>query len=312
MNREEWLKKLQSSNAPLKYPEIDAKIRQHIKDKGNIVSVEGAFGDTFRNMAYVEEYIKTDKGIQTKFYGCSILFKGDLKRETIDSVATNKRVLIATIELVLKYKYQLIIGLFFWKTILRNLVDWYIQIFEVDLGKKTYVNLDDFSSLSREIIRVGIECAEKIPLNKYPLSRYDSREYRVDVKRLFWCLGTIIQSDFAYYWRIQDFLSNFQKTKNIRKEMNRLFNLAIERENQIKEKIIILKRFIMLILLFPPFRKMVEIYFNKLDMNRIKPDEEDLYWAGRRQGYNFGGISYKDRLEEIEWIDKENGHIIIQ
>ena len=68
----------------------------------------------------------------------------------------------------------------------------------------------------------------------------------------------------------------------------------------------------MLILLFPPFRKMVEIYFNKLDMNRIKPDEEDLYWAGRRQGYNFGGISYKDRLEEIEWIDKENGHIIIQ
>src|SRR3989304_9850946 len=95
MNREEWLKKLQSSNAPLKYPEIDAKIRQHIKDKGNIVSVEGAFGDTFRNMAYVEEYIKTDKGIQTKFYGCSILFKGDLKRETIDSVATNKRVLIA-------------------------------------------------------------------------------------------------------------------------------------------------------------------------------------------------------------------------
>src|SRR3990167_11504332 len=105
MNRELWLAKLQSNNSPSKYPELDEKIRQHIKEKGSIVSVEGVFGDTFRNMAYVEEYIKTDKGIQTKFYGCSVLFKGDLKRETIDGVATVKRVIIATVELALKYKF---------------------------------------------------------------------------------------------------------------------------------------------------------------------------------------------------------------
>lgn len=312
MNKEEWLKKLQSSNTPSKYPEIDEQIKQHIKEKGSIVGVEGAFGDTFRNLAYVEEYIKTDKGIQTKFYGCSVLFKGDLKRETIDTVATIKRMLIAGVELALKYKYTLIIRfLFSYKKALRNLVDWFIQIYEVDLGHKSYKNLDDFSLPPREIVRAGIKLAEEISLEKYSLSRYNNREYREDVKRLFWCLGMIIQSDFAYYWRVQDLLSNYKKNDNIRKELGRLFDLAIERENQIKEKFIILKRFAMLVLLLPPIKKLATKYFNELDIDKIQPDEEDLYWAGRRQGYDFGGVSYKIRMEESLKIDKERGHIII-
>lgn len=311
MNRIDWLSKLQNNNIPPKYPELDAKICQHIKEKGSIVSVEGAFGDTFRNLGFVEEYIKTDKGIQTKFYGCSILFKGDLRREVIDGVATVKRVMMASAELALKYKFSLIRFLFSYKKALRNFVDWFIQIYEADLGQKSYKNLNDFAPVPRELIRAGLKLAEEIPLGKYPLSRWGPREYRIDVKRLFWCVGTIIQSDFAYYWRVQDPLSNFQKTNDIRKEIGRLFNLAIERENQIKEKFIILKRAAMIILLFPPIKRLAIKYFNELNIDKIQPDEEDVYWSGRRAGYNFGGISYEEKIKEIERIDKEKGNVII-
>src|SRR3990167_9556685 len=175
MNREEWLKKLESKNTPSPLNDgqkvIDAMIREHIKTHGKITYVEGPFNDQVKNLGFIQEQVKTEKGIQTKFYGCSYLFKVDLKRETIDSVALTKRVLMSTIEQVLWGKM-----LFF---SFKAFIYWFVRIYEADLQNKTYKNLSDFSPLPRELISAGMKCLEKIR----------SEEYRAKVNKFLWAIG---------------------------------------------------------------------------------------------------------------------------
>jgi hypothetical protein len=257
--------------------------------------VDGVFGDTYRNLGFVEEYLKTDKGIQTKFYGCSFLFKGDIKRETVDSVAALKRVLMATVEHLLKGK------MFFVST--KAFVYWFVRNYEADLEIKTYTSLSDFAPVPREMISVGIRLANHVK----------NQEYRGKIIKFIWALGTFIQNDFAYYWRVQDPLCELDKeslNENPRKEILRLFDLAIARDNQISEKVRLLKKLASILLLIPRYKKIAKDYFNGLDIEKIKPDREDIYFMGRRQGYNFGGLSYKDRIEGVKETDKEEGNVI--
>ena len=319
--RQAWVKKHQSDKGTFTNPsltpeqiELDRKIREHIKTKGSIDWVQGPFGTTFRNIGYVEEYVSTEKGLATKFYGCKVLFKGKLDRETIDAVATVKRTFIATSRIILKYKYVLVPIIPLWGGLLRDAVDWAVQIFEVDLGKKAPINLKDFSPFPRELIKAGMKLAESIPLGVYKRGTFNDREYRVEVKRLFWCLGTVLQSDFAYYWRAQDPLSNLNKQSLIRnpaKEMNRLFDLAISREHQIPDKIEIIRKITLLAMKIPHVRDLLVRYLIELNLREIQPDRDDYYWAGRRDAYDFGGVPYTKSMKKVDQMDKEMGNVIL-
>ena len=318
VNRNDWLNTLKSDiEKTSKQQWFEEKISRHIKEKGFIIKVDGVFGDTFPNFGYVEEYLETDKGIQIKFYGCSIFYNGDLKRETIDSVATTKRAMMVIAAIILKFRFFLVFYLLFYKKLVRDFIFKFAEIYEADLRQKAYKSLSDFSPVPREIIRAGMELTKEIPL-EYPLNEYgevSEIDYRMKVEYLFWCLGTIIQNDTAYYWRVQDPLSNLNKgalKRNPKKEIARLFDLAIERENQIKDKIHFLKKFFMLLLWFPPAKRLALKYLLELDIDKIQPNEDDLYWASRRDGYNFMGLSVAQRSSNIEAIDKEKGHLILR
>ncbi len=310
--------------------ELRVQISAHIKEHGSIDLVEGAFGDDSQNIGYVEKYIHTDKGISIKFYGCSFLYKGTANRELLDSVSTVKRTLMATVGLFSKYWFLILpsipVLLLFLKTSIKAFCFWFAQIYEVDLKKKTYKYLSEFSPTPRELIRVGLLMANKIPLEdanekdfKENYSKefegIDSQEFRIRVRRVVWCLGSFIQVDSAYYWRVQDPLSLLNKfclLENPRKEILRLFDIAILRENQIKSKLVMIKNLFSLLLLVPSIKKIASEYLNMLNYKEITPDRDDFYFASRRQGYDFGGISHKDRKEIWSKVDRELGHIIIQ
>jgi len=320
--KKEFLNNLKSDTSTSRYQALRSKISEHIKKNGSIEWVDGVFGDTFRNMGFVEDYIQTEKGICSKFYGCSCLFKGRLNREAIDSGATMKRVLMATIKLVFKHKFSV----FFWalihrKKAIRDFVEWFIDIYEADYKKKVYKSINEFSSFPQELVKSGLKIAQSISLEypnviseDYPKGKIDGREYRVKVEDLFYCLGSFFQNDFAYGSRGQDVLSNLNKEAllmNPRKEIIRLFDLALSRENQIKDKIILIKKIVMVALLFPLVKRLAISYLLELDLDKIKPDEADRYFLGRRESYNFGGKTYQGRKEETDRIDKENGNVII-
>ena len=57
-------------------------------------------------------------------------------------------------------------------------------------------------------------------------------------------------------------------------------------------------------------REFVVEFLCELDMEEVKLDEADWYFCLRRDGYDFGGIPIKERLEERKRLDKEKGHNI--
>lgn len=293
-------------------------VREHIRKNGKIDEVHGVFGDVIENIGFVEKY-ENKNGWKTKFYGVSVPYHGIAKSDVIDSMATVKRVLMVTAKYALKYKYFLIFLLPFWRKSVKEFLLWFTEIYDVDLRKKTWTYLDEFSPFPRELIRAGVKLSEKIPLT-YPKEdgvwnkdggNIDRREFRFKVQEIFWCIGTFIQFDSAYYWRVQDPLSNLNKNNDTRKEIIRLFDLALEREQDIKGKILMLKKVASLLLLFPPFKSMVRDYLQELDVDKLQPDESDVYFAGRRQCYNFQGKPLEVRRKEAEDLDKSLGNVII-
>ena len=303
---------------------LDEQIREHIQREGKIREVEGVFGDTFKNTGFVSNDFKDEKGIQMTFYGCSFAQKGDLRKETIDSTTITKRAFIVIADIFLKFKFSVLFSLIFsFKKTIKYIIYQLFSIYRADLWLKTYKQLSDFAPFPRELIRAGLKLAQNIPLEyeKYPIVenkpdifKIDYREFRLHIESLFWCLGTFFQNDTAYYYRGQDPLNNLNKESLLidpRKEINRLFDLAIEREQHIKEKFRLLKK-LTIFLLIPSIKNMVVEYLLELDLEQIKPDKADIYFNARKHGYNFRGESYGMRSKRADLQDKELGHCIFK
>ena len=262
-------------------------------------------------------------GQVTEFYGVSYLYKGTLFGDTLSSVAVTKRTLMASAELLLKYWFFLSpLALIFWKTSVKAFVYWFAQIYEADLKQKTYKYLSEFSPVPREVIRAGLKLADKIPIkakffedmwDRKEFESEDSQEYRIRVRRIIWCIGTFIQSDSAYYKRVQDALSNLNKLwlNNSRQEILRLFDLVLSREKTISDKVRKLMKLVSILLLFPPFLKIARSYLYELEPKEFEPDDSDRYYNSRVQGYDFEGKPYAERKEWADKKDKELGHTII-
>src|SRR3990167_3213842 len=138
------------------------KKRQAIFEKtGETISVISAFGDSFNNKGIVEEYLITDKGRQTKYLGCSYPFKGMPKTAVVDSVANVKSTIIESLAFALKYKFLFIFLIPLYKKFLKDAVIWLTNIYSKDLEKKTYNRLEDFSPVTKELLRVGINQAKR-------------------------------------------------------------------------------------------------------------------------------------------------------
>src|SRR3990167_44465 len=108
--------------------------------------------------------------------------------------------------------------LIFYKQAFKAFIYWFARIYEKDLKQKTLTNINQFSPLTKELIRAGFKLADKIPISpKSDVSfldegiwhegEKDDWEYRVRVRRFVWAIATFIQADSAYYWRVQDPLS---------------------------------------------------------------------------------------------------------
>ncbi len=328
-------------------PEIDiqGQIRKVISEKGKIEYAEGIFGDVNQNLAYFSEKTHTEKGQCYRILGCSYLYPNTLLGPVHDACTSLKRTLMATLRFVFKCWWIFSpLALIFYKPIVRAFVYWFADIYESDLKQKTYKFLSEFAPTPREMIRAGLVLADRIPLKglvdnfekqygqQYTAIRLEyanngddwdrkefegiaTQEYRTRVRRFVWGIGTFIQSDSAYRLRSQDGLSNLNKVslkENPRKEILRLFDLVMSRENTIRHKVGQLRKLASALLLFPPILKIAYDYFNELDVSQFQPDEADRYFVARIQGYNFEGKGIEERRAWADEIDLEKGHTILK
>jgi hypothetical protein len=126
-----------------------------------------------------------------------------------------------------------------------------------------------------------------------------------------------VEYDSAYRWRFQDTLSNLNKgefLKNPVKEITRLLDLLISRENEvsedvgsIKNKWKMIKSFLKIAYWYLKIfdrkllKKICQIVSN-INLEEIKLSVEDIYWANKNQSYNSRGLSWEARQEEYNKV----------
>lgn len=306
-------------------PEIDPvrkefieRLHRDIKEKGKIMLIASIFGDIEWCDAYLEEIIRPPEGgTFMKLYGCSYLYKGYPDKETVERVDLIKRVFMASVRLLNKSPFRYFVSimfLLFRKRVIKNLIYWFVNIFEQYLGK-IQLPLKEFNVFPRELIRVGLKLAEDVSdePSKFPDA---GQTYRDRIQRLVYCFAMIMEYDNAYRWRVQDILGNLDKDnlkKNPTKEIKRLFNIFIERDFGIQDRIILIRKIVLFLLYVnKKFRTLATQFLMELDIDKVKLDEADFYFCLMRKSYNYRGLNFSSRMKIKDSIDKERGHIIIR
>ena len=285
------------SDIPQKTPQqefFEGKISEHIKKYGSIKLDENVFGDDFNCGGYEECVIKPeDGGTFTKFYGCSILLKGEIDNETIDKLAVVKRSIVATLSLVSSFPFILFVPfLILWKEcVLKESIRWIVRIYRADLIKKQLPHIR-FNRMEREVIRVFGVFARNVK-DEY---------YKNEIIDLGYLVAMVLQFDSAYRFPFQDAFN-----KDIRLFMRTL----LERENGIRIKWVWIDRILKIVLLSPKIRRFVNEFLGEFNEKEIRLDEADWYYCLRRHRYNYGGLTYEERMKIKDSIDKQKGHDVL-
>ena len=112
----------------------------------------------------------------------------------------------------------------------------------------------------------------------------------------------IIEYDNAYRLRFIDIASEINKDsliKSPKKEVFRLLSVAMIRDRAIRNKLQAIKRALYLVLSIPSIKKAIVYAVKNIDVNNMKYDNIDKYWACLRTDYDFMGLSNEDRRSLI-------------
>ena len=116
------------------------------------------------------------------------------------------------------------------------------------------------------------------------------------------------ESDCAYRYRYQDFLGELNKEnlkKNPTKEIKRLVGILYQRElAKEKELYGLIKKVLPFLLLVPSIKKKIITFLERLDVDKVKLSEEDIFWTNRYVDYDFRGLTKEERQKEN--LDKYN------
>jgi len=282
--------------------EYDKRYFQIIKERGFIVPVLGVFSELVPNESHIEEQkVESPNGFLTKFIGCDYRYKVNTNRELHFDATALKGAYMESLKFVLKHKI-LIPFLYLWRW---DVIKWAYWLYHKRMENTTPL-ITHFSPMCRELIRAGKKLAERIPLVGT----------RVIMQRRFWVESLItafvafIQSSSTYYVHAQDMLCNLHGG-DARKEWVRVLELGLTRSHSAKDRIESIVKAVRLAMMFPAIRRIAQDFLDELDMSQFNYDEEDLYFAYRKEHYDTGGLPYNERREYVQRADKEHNHCIL-
>jgi hypothetical protein len=117
------------------------------------------------------------------------------------------------------------------------------------------------------------------------IEKEDSKEILAKIRDLT-CMT--LEFDDAYRYRFQDILSEVnieQLKKDPVKELNRLLDILISRDESLKEKWQMVQKFVHLIRFKKDLRVFITRFIDELNMDEIRMDELDLYHCETKQAY---------------------------
>lgn len=217
-------------------------------------------------------------GTFTYLVGMKYPYEGYSDYIVVGQNATVKRAVIST--------FRLFYGI--WLHPINTSINWLAEIYEAEY-EKYQIEETRLSKSSREILRV--------------LKSFAKNERHI---KAVWCIVMFWELDFAYRYRGQDILSELNKDNlsNVKKEIERLFKIGMDREVKgLEVKWKIFRKALSIALLFPKVKKAARKFLFEINLEEIKPSINDLYYMSRYTDYNFAGLPYKIRKE---WKKQED------
>jgi hypothetical protein len=272
---------------------LERAIHDHIAKHGSIRPVEGVFGDAKPNKAYVQE--DSVDGSGNLFYGCPYRFPYETRNEQMGAIAGMKRMVAEDINLAYRMRYLAPLLLPF----LNPIGKWYLKrlarIFHADLWSRT-ARMGDYPPFQKAILLAGVQCTS-------------GEDDLIVLYGLVAFLG-----DIAYGSVAQDGLnvlkSNLGNGLNLREAMRETIRTVLNREhrqNGVMGKVKKAAKLINLALSMPSVERKLALFLGKLDWEAVRVDGATRYFNYRRIGYDFEGLSYPERMEIVEKVDREQG-----
>ena len=292
----------------------DNILKKFLKGKDKINLIAGAYGNLNDCAGIGEKIIKPETGgTFTKLLGCSYLYKGYPDGDTIEKLDVCKDTFWLFFKFFNTWIGRIIIGalIILPKRIMKKFViKWggaYCMV-AYQILKRKVLKPQEFGTAMRELRRVLNALSQAIS--------EEETELIIMGRKFIDIASMLLESDSAYKNRFQDVLPEFNieavKEDPI-KELKRMVNLICDREvhrgmrnkwRKIESKLVLFLR------VSKKARKLFIKFFEIIDMKRIERDEADWYFCLKRNSYNYGGISFEDRMEQRKKIDKKKGHQI--
>ena len=314
---------------PKTVEELLKVVTERHKQEGNIAIVAGAYGDMEDCEAIVEKFVMPDTGgTFTKFYGCSYLFKGAPFKNIVEGLSMAKSMISELPREILArsvlMKTVLVTLALFAPSKLIHYARVYVQTLLTHSIRRYNFPRERYNAMTNELRRalevsIAKELKRKgtnrIVLRSDKATKHEFYELIRDIAEFIYLF---IEHDNAYRMRLQDISEEIDKVsaaESITKEINRLFGIVIDRENEycgIRHKWVQMRRLIIPALYMSKnLRDLTKRFILELDLKKIALDEHDWYFCLKRRGYRFRDIPVDMRLKEKDRIDKEKNHLFL-
>jgi len=305
-----------------KFPTKKEQDVQKLKDEINAhqaiygqppMAINGAYGEFCTkdesSLAYVKRIYKDLDGIKCELYGCAYKWKGIPDPKFIEKIGICKRVFMSTAKLFTKFPFNVVLAFtfpIFGKRIIKKLIIWGGTIFRSVIEFQRPIRTN-YNKCVQEVLRA----AEK--LNDWDFKTQD--ELKHNTSRLIGLAGLVLEFDNAYRIRFQDMMECVSKDNLINDplwEIKRLLSIYIERENCGKNKYQhLIKIFKFLLNFNPSFVELVKRFLLEIDLEKIKPDEDDFYFSLLRTTYNVRGFNQQERFDIKRDMDNLKGNVML-
>lgn len=313
----------------VKKEKIDEYLEKVVKQEINPLMLYGAFGDIEGCSGMVEEQIfPKEGGAYLKLLGCNYLLKGCpmgmIYTPVLESLGLAKAIMMQSVKAISKSWYLKTSLFLLWLFNRKKFYYIFNKIIHIVHG--CTVGVDYFPEIRYNRFATEVRRAFKIALEKEiktekPLTSYRPEEaikhkklrILVPLAKFVELVVFCIDFDTAYRFQSQDALSNIKKGNDPVKELKRIVDILANRyTDYVSDKIRSFGKLLPLLNYSPLLKRILNNFFNELDIEKVKLDEADWYFSLRRSRYNFGGLTLEERLKQAERIDKEQGNATIK
>lgn len=259
-----------------------------------------------------EQVIYPDEGgILMKYKGVPYLRQGFVFPEAMDNANNLKKITVLFLAIIkgkgIKGKIGNFLAHYCWTA------DWMFQWYDPNTQKvrKIYLKENRYRQSVQELIKLINNF-----LNNLGIKVEGAGIARGNFGRV---IGTLIEYDNAYHWRMEDIFSETTKEqliKNPRKELKRLLTIYRQREKQgIEFKAEAIVKLLNFIFWIPGVKKAFKKAIESVDIEKMSithgpsnsNQPNDFYYIMNYEGYDFKGMKLKER-QKI-WLEMTDGVI---